>query len=75
MELYKITNMIIDDDFAVDEYVTAEFIYMHKTYSMTFKKADLEIINSWVFEDSTSFPAYVPEVVVESIREEVKKRI
>ncbi|ETI68990.1 hypothetical protein BAVI_09521 [Neobacillus vireti LMG 21834] len=75
MEQLKITNMIIDDDFAVDEYVTAEFKYNHKTYSMTFKKADLEIINSWVFEDVTSFPAYVPEEVVESIRDEVTKRI
>ncbi|EKN70890.1 hypothetical protein BABA_03474 [Neobacillus bataviensis LMG 21833] len=72
---YKITNMMIDDDFAVEEYVTAEFTYNHKSYSITFKKADLEIINSWVFEEGTSFPANVPEEIVESIREDVKKRI
>ncbi|MFJ7726692.1 hypothetical protein ACIQXV_11050 [Neobacillus sp. NPDC097160] len=75
MEPHKITNMIIDDDFAVEEYVTTEFTYNHKSYSITFKKADLEIINSWVFEDGTSFPADVPEAIVESIREEVKKGI
>ncbi|MFZ7944854.1 hypothetical protein [Neobacillus sp. 19] len=75
MEPYKITNMIIDDDFAVEEYVTAEFSFNQKMYSLTFKKADLEIINAWVFEDGTSFPAFVPDEVVESIREEVKKRI
>jgi len=75
MKPYKMTNMIIDDDFAVEEYVTAEFTYNQKTYSITFKKADLEIINSWVFENGTSFPAYVPEDIVESIREDVKKRM
>jgi hypothetical protein len=67
--------MIIDDDFAVEEYVTAEFIYSHKNYSITFKKADLEIINTWVFEDGTSIPANLSDDLIESIREDVKKKI
>lgn len=73
--MYQITNMIIDDDFATEEYVTVEFQHNFKNYSITFKKADLEIINSWVFEAETSFPADLPEVIVESIREDVKKQI
>jgi hypothetical protein len=72
---YEITNMIIDDDFAVEEYVTAEFVHENKDYSVTFKKADLEIINSWVFEDGTSLPANIPEEILESIRNDIKKKI
>lgn len=75
MKPYKMTNMIIDDDFAVEEYVTAEFTQNSKNYSITFKKADLEIINTWVFEGGTSFPADLSDEIIESIREEVKIRI
>ena len=75
MKSYEISNMIIDDDFAVEEYVTAEFTHNHKEYSITFKKADLEIINAWLFEDGTSIPAHLSEEIIESIREDVKKRI
>ncbi|MCQ6281305.1 hypothetical protein [Bacillus sp. EB600] len=75
MKPYVISNMIIDDDFAVEEYVSAEFIYNHKEYSITFKKADLEIINTWVFENGTSIPANLSDEMIESIREDVKKRI
>ncbi|CAH2713864.1 hypothetical protein BACCIP111895_01018 [Neobacillus rhizosphaerae] len=74
MKPYEMTNMIIDD-FAVDEYVTAEFTYKNKNYSITFKKADLEIINSWVFEEGTSFPANLSDEIIESIREDVKNSI
>ncbi|MEH7179372.1 hypothetical protein [Neobacillus vireti] len=72
---YEITNMIIDDDFDSEEYVTAEFTCDFKDYSITFKKADLEIINSWVFEEETSLPANLSDTLIESIREDVKKRI
>jgi hypothetical protein len=72
---YEITNMIIDDDFAVEEYVTAEFVHESKDYSVTFKKEDLEIINSWVFEAGTSLPANIPEEILESIRNDIKKKI
>lgn len=73
--MYEITNIIIDDDFDSEEYVTVDFKHQHKDYSITFKKADLEIINSWSFEDGTSLPADLPEEIVESIREDVKKKI
>ena len=75
MNPYEITNVIIDDDFDSEEYVTAEFIHNQMDYSITFKKADLEIINSWVFKDGTSLPADLSDPLIESIREEVKKRI
>lgn len=72
---YEITNMIIDDDFDSEEYVTAEFTQDQTNYSITFKKADLEIINSWVYKDGTSLPANLSETLIESIREDVKKRM
>ncbi len=75
MVSYEITNMIIDDEFDGEEYVTAEFRQQDKHYSITFKKADLEIINAWVFEDAASLPANLSQQVIESIREDVKKRI
>jgi hypothetical protein len=72
---YEITNMIIDDGFDSEEYVTTEFTHNQMDYSITFKKADLEIINSWVFKDGTSLPADLSDDLIESIREDVKKRI
>jgi len=72
---YEITNMIIDDDFDSEEYVTAEFTHDQINYSITFKKADLEIINSWVYKDGTSVPANLSDALIESIREDVKKRL
>jgi hypothetical protein len=72
---YEITNMIIDDDFDSEEYVTAEFTHNQMDYSITFKKADLEIMNSWVFKDGTSLPADLSDNLIESIREDVKKRL
>ena len=75
MKTYEITNMIIDDDFDVEEYVTAEFVQQGKNYSITFKKADLEIINCWVYKDGTSLPANIPEEIIESIREDIKNKI
>jgi hypothetical protein len=75
VEQYEITNMIIDDDFDSEEYVTTEFTHDHMNYSITFKKADLEIMNVWVFKDGTSLPADLSDTLIESIREGVKKRI
>lgn len=72
---YEITNMIIDDDFDSEEYVTAEFSHNQEDYSITFKKADLEIMNSWVFVDGASLPANLSDTLIESIREDIKKRI
>ena len=75
MESYRVLNMMIDDDFAVEEYVTVEYAQDRKVYSITFKKADLEVINAWLFEDGTSYPTEIPHEVLESIRDDVRKRI
>lgn len=73
--LYEINNMIIDDQFDGEEYITADFLHQNEQYSITFKKADLEIINTWVYKNGTSLPANLSENMIESIREDVKKRI
>ncbi|MBU8769701.1 hypothetical protein [Cytobacillus oceanisediminis] len=75
MNPYEITSMIIDDEFEGEEYVTTEFLQENNTYSITFKKADLEVINAWVFNDGSSLPANLSEEMIESIRNSVKKRI
>ncbi len=75
MNLYEITSMIIDDEFDGEEYVTTEFLQENNTFSITFKKADLEVINAWVFNDGSSLPANLSEEMIESIRNSVKKRI
>ncbi|MDA6162029.1 hypothetical protein OSK10_27635, partial [Escherichia coli] len=66
---------IIDDEFDGEEYVTTEFLQENNTFSITFKKADLEVINAWVFNDGSSLPANLSEEMIESIRNSVKKRI
>ena len=75
MKPYQINNMIIDDEFDGEEFVTTDFAYQNKDYSITFKKADLEIMNTWVFKEGTSLPANLSDNIIESIREDVKKRI
>lgn len=72
---YEIIDMIIDDEFNGEEYVTADFKHENNAYSITFKKADLELINSWIFKDGTSLPANLPHQIIESIRQDVKNRI
>jgi hypothetical protein len=67
--------MIIDDGFDGEETVTTNFTHNNQDYSVTFKKGDLELINSWVFKDDTSLPANLSENVIEALREDVKKRI
>ncbi|MBM7609786.1 hypothetical protein JOD29_003062 [Lysinibacillus composti] len=75
MKPYEIKNMIIDDEFEGEEFVTIDFAYQDEDYSITLKKADLEIINTWVFKEGTSLPANLPDQLIESIREDVKKKI
>jgi hypothetical protein len=75
MKPYQINNMIIDDEFDGEEFVTTDFAYQNKNYSITFKKADLEIMNAWIFKDGTSLPANLSDHIIELIREDVKKRI
>ncbi|MCS0671738.1 hypothetical protein [Cytobacillus firmus] len=75
MNPYEITSMIIDDEFDGEEYVTTEFLQENNTFSITFKKADLEVINAWVFTDGSSLPANLSDEMIEAIRNSVKKRI
>lgn len=75
MKPYEITHMIIDDEFYGEETVTTNFTHNEKEYSITFDKSDLEILNTWVFENNTSLPAHLPDEIIEGIREDVKKRI
>ena len=75
MTPYEITNMIIDDDFYNEEFVTAEFTYENQVYSITFKKEDLDVVNAWVFKDGSSLPANLSNHIIESIRDEVSKKI
>jgi hypothetical protein len=75
VEPYKINNMIIDDEFDGEEFVTADFTHQNEEYSITFKKADLEIVNAWIFKEGTSLPANLSDHMIELIREDVKKRI
>ncbi len=75
MKPYTMNNMIIDDEFDGEEYVTADFTHQNQDYSITFKKADLEIMNTWVFKEGMSLPADLSDHMIELIREEVKTRI
>lgn len=75
MKPYTMNNMIIDDEFDGEEYVTADFTHQNQDYSITFKKADLEIMNTWVFKEGISLPADLSDHMIELIREEVKTRI
>lgn len=75
MNSYEITDMIIDDGFDGEEYVTTDFTHQNNHYSITFKKADLEVINSWMFMDETSLPANLSDEVINLIRAEVERKI
>jgi hypothetical protein len=75
MEQYEINNMIIDDESNGQEHVTVELSLEEKQYSITFDKSDMEIINAWLFENGSSVPANFSEQIIESIREEVKRKI
>jgi hypothetical protein len=75
MERYEIIDMIIDDETGVEEYASADFTQQGKNYRITFKKADMELVNAWVFEEGTSLPADLSENMIESLREDIKNRI
>lgn len=72
---YEIKHMIIDDGFDGQEAVTTNFTHHNKDYSITFNKSDLEVLNTWVFEEETSLPANLSDNLIESIRDEVKQNI
>ncbi|WP_335384623.1 hypothetical protein [Neobacillus drentensis] len=67
--------MIIDEEAYDQEEVTADFTYQDQDYSITFKKADLELVNAWVFKNGTSLPANLSKNMIELIRGDVKNRI
>jgi len=75
MNSYEITDMIIDDGFDGEEYVTTDFTHQNQHFSITFKKADLEVMNSWMFMDETSLPANLSDDVINLIRAEVERKI
>jgi hypothetical protein len=75
MESFIINHMIIDDEFLGEESVTADFSYNQNEYSATFKKADLELINSWYFKENQTIPANLSDTLLEWLREEIKHRI
>ncbi len=74
MDSYELTNLIIDEQYE-QEHVTANFKYKQKEYSITFTKSDLELINAWVFENKTSYPANLTDDEIEEIRDNVKSRL
>ncbi|GAE37525.1 hypothetical protein [Halalkalibacter akibai] len=73
--MYEITNMIIDNHFDIEEVITVSITHDYKSYSITFNKSDLEVINTWVFEKNTSFPAVLSESIINSIREDIKVKL
>lgn len=75
MKLYEIKEMIIDEEFHGEEYVTTTFTQNNKDYRVTFQKGDLELMNAWIFENGTSLPANLSEDLIDSLREDVKKKI
>jgi hypothetical protein len=75
LKSYEIKEMIIDDDFYGEEYVTVDFEHEDKNYSITFHKGDLELLNTWVFENETSLPAHLSNHLIDSIREEIREKI
>lgn len=75
MKQYEIKEMIIDEEFHGEEYVTTTFTQNNKDYRVTFQKGDLELMNAWIFENGTSLPANLSEDLIDSLREDVKKKI
>ena len=49
----------------VKNIVTADFTHQNQDYSITFKKADLEIMNAWVFKEGTLLPAELSDQLIQ----------
>lgn len=75
MNSYEVTNMIIDEESYGEEHVTVEVTIDQQNYIITFQKSDLELMNAWNVEDGTTLPAKLSEELLDSIKEEVKKKI
>ncbi|WNF24737.1 hypothetical protein [Mesobacillus jeotgali] len=75
MKSYEVTNMIIDDESYGEEHVTVELTLGQQNYIITFQKSDLELMNAWSVEDGTTLPANLSENLLNSIKEDIKKKI
>ncbi|MFT9597896.1 hypothetical protein [Mesobacillus sp.] len=75
MKTYEMTNIIIDDESYGEEHVTVEVTFEQQNYIITFQKSDLELMNAWIVEDDKTMPANLSEDLMDSIREDIKKKI
>jgi hypothetical protein len=75
MKSYEVTNMIIDDESYGEEHVTVEMTLEQQNYIITFQKSDLELMNAWSVKDGTTLPADLSENLLNSIKEDIKKKI
>ncbi|MCM3572438.1 hypothetical protein M3172_04505 [Mesobacillus subterraneus] len=75
MKSYEVTNMIIDEESYGEEHVTVELTIEQQNYIVTFQKSDLELMNAWIVEDDTTLPANLSEDLMDSIKEDISKKI
>lgn len=75
MNSYEVTNMIIDEESYGEEHVTVELAFEQKSYIITFQKSDLELMNAWVLEDGKTLPANLSKELLDTIKEDIKKKI
>jgi hypothetical protein len=75
MQSYEVTNMIIDEESYGEEHVTVELTIEQQNYIITFQKSDLELMNAWIVEDDTTLPANLSEELMDSIKEDISKKI
>ncbi|MBS8263761.1 hypothetical protein DYI25_04800 [Mesobacillus boroniphilus] len=75
MNSYEMTNMIIDEEAYGEEHVTVELLFEQQNYIITFQKSDLELMNAWVLEDGKTLPANLSKGLMDSIKEDIKKKI
>lgn len=75
MENFEIKHLIVDDEFLDEESVTVDFTYNQNHYSITFKKSDFELVNTWYFKEDQTIPANLSDTLIKSIREEIQNRI
>ena len=75
MNSYEMTNMIIDEESYGEEHVTAELTFEQQDYIITFQKSDLELMNAWILKDGKTLPANLSDDLLDSIKEDLKKRL
>lgn len=75
MKSYEVTNFIIDEESYGEEHVTVELTMEQQNYIITFQKSDLELMNAWSVKDGTTLPADLSADLMDSIKEDIKKKI